>query len=233
MKRVNPWIALGVLLLTACPADGAPTDTSAGSAGSAGNTGGPTTGDAMATATTTATTTGTATGTATTTATTGDPGPEGCNAEALVLIDLVNAYRGEHGLPAIPASSSLCTVGQTHVEDLKTNAPHTQPGGCNLHSWSDAGTWTPCCYTPDHAQAQCMWNKPRELTVYPGNGYENGSAGAGTPEAALDGWKNSPAHNDVMLNNGIWADYPWGAIGVGFTDGYAVLWFGVEVDPAG
>lgn len=180
MKHVNPWMTFGVLFVTACPADGAPTDTSAGSAGSAGNTGGPTTGDAMATATTTATTTGTAT----TTATTGDPGPEGCNAEALVLIDLVNAYRGEHGLPAIPASSSLCTVGQTHVEDLKTNAPHTQPGGCNLHSWSDAGTWTPCCYTPDHAQAQCMWNKPRELTVYPGNGYENGSAGAGTPEAA-------------------------------------------------
>jgi uncharacterized protein YkwD len=80
-----------------------------------------------------------------------------------------------------------------------------------------------------------MWGKPGELTVYPGNGYENAYGGGGntTPAAAVDGWKNSPAHNEVMLNNGIWANYPWGAMGAGLYQGYAVVWFGVEPDPAG
>ena len=123
-------------------------------------------------------------------------------------------------------------MAQTHVIDLAEEGPHTV-GNCNLHSWSDAGTWSPCCYTPDHAEAQCMWDKPKEITVYPGNGYEN-SAGGGnniTPAGAVDLWKNSAAHNDVMLNQGIWANYQWGAIGAGLKDGYANVWFGVEADP--
>lgn len=158
--------------------------------------------------------------------------PEGCTAEAEELIALVNAYRAEKGLAAIPASPSLCTVGQTHVVDLQVNAPHTEPG-CNLHSWSDQGSWSPCCYTPDHAQAMCMWVKPQELTVYPGFGYENAASGVGSPSQALDAWKASGPHNDVILNQGIWADHPWMAVGAGLHEGYAVLWFGEESDPAG
>jgi uncharacterized protein YkwD len=171
-------------------------------------------------------------------ATTGDADSTGatpvsdCSAEELELIDLVNAYRGENGLPAIPASPSLCIVGHTHAEDLAVNAPHAVPG-CNLHSWSDAGPWSACCYTDDHAQAQCMWNKPSELTSYPGNGYENAAGGGGelTPQQALDLWKASAGHNAVILNEGIWADTPWGALGAGVYMGYAVLWFGEEPDP--
>ena len=204
------------------------------------STGGSSTGEESSTSSaTSATTTGTGdvTATAATTdttsaGTTGEPPPDGCTAEAIELIALVNAYRGENGLPAIPASPSLCTVGQAHVEDLATHAPHTEPG-CNLHSWSDAGPWSACCYTDDHAQAACMWNKPKEMTVYPGNGYENASAGYGSPQEALEGWKSSPAHNEVILNKGIWKDLPWGAIGAGVNQGFAVLWFGVEGDPAG
>jgi uncharacterized protein YkwD len=76
-----------------------------------------------------------------------------------------------------------------------------------------------------------MWKKPKELTVYPGNGYENAAAGVNTPGAAVDAWKNSAPHNDVMLNQGIWKDYPWGSVGAGMQGGYAVVWFGVEADP--
>lgn len=155
-----------------------------------------------------------------------------CTAEEIELIDLVNEYRGENGLPAIPASPSLCIVGHTHAEDLATNAPHSAPG-CNLHSWSDVGPWTACCYTDDHAQAQCMWDKPSELTSYPGNGYENAAGGGGelTPQEALDLWKSSPGHNAVILNQGNWSDNAWGALGAGMYEGYAVLWFGEETDP--
>ncbi len=160
--------------------------------------------------------------------------PTECTADEVELIELVNEYRAENGLPAIPASPSMCTVGHLHAEDLANENPHTV-GDCNLHSWSDAGAWSACCYTPDHAQAQCMWDKPRELTEYPGNGYENAAGGGGTltPQQALDLWKGSPGHNAVILNEGTWANISWGALGAGMHQGYAVLWFGEEPDPAG
>ena len=158
--------------------------------------------------------------------------PEGCSEDAAELVMLLNAYRAEKGKPPIPLSPSLCIVGDTHAQDLVDNSPDAAPE-CNLHSWSNAGSWSPCCYTADHAQAKCMWDKPKELTSYPGNGYENAASGAQGPAGALDLWKGSPAHNDVILNQGIWKDFPWGAVGAGFDGGYAVLWFGQEADPAG
>ena len=103
---------------------------------------------------------------------------------------------------------------------------------CNLHSWSNQGMWTACCYTADHAQAQCMWDKPRELTTYPGNGYENAAFGYATTAGAMAGWKASPGHNDVMLNLGTWTNTTWLAVGAAFQpNGYAVLWFGEVTDP--
>lgn len=172
---------------------------------------------------------GTKTDAETDTTTTG--GPEGCSADAIELINLVNEYRGENGLPAIPASPSLCEVSTLHVHDLSDNSPHTQPGGCNLHSWSDQGPWSACCYTPDHAAAQCMWDKPTELTVYPGYGYENAASGVGSPAHALELWKSSQGHNEVILNLGIWTNHPWLAIGADVYQGYSVLWFGEQADP--
>ena len=61
-------------------------------------------------------------------------------------------------------------VAEAHVQDLSYNQP--VGGQCNMHSWSDRGSWSGCCYTDDHAASQCMWDKPRELTRYPGNGFE-------------------------------------------------------------
>ncbi len=148
------------------------------------------------------------------------------------IVDLLNDYRAQNGLGAVPCSPSLMLVADTHVHDLDENQPHAV-ANCNLHSWSDQGTWSACCYTADHAQAQCMWDKPRELTVYTGNGYENAAAGASSPSGALDMWKNSSAHNAVMLNEGIWANHPWKAVGAALYQGYAVLWFGEQTDPDG
>jgi len=77
-----------------------------------------------------------------------------------------------------------------------------------------------------------MWDKPRELTDYPGNGYENAYRGSNDPRAALAGWMGSTGHNEVILNRGIWATHPWNALGADIHEGYAVLWFGRENDPA-
>lgn len=161
----------------------------------------------------------------------GGPAPvEGCTEVGLELIGLVNAYRRDNGLPDIPASPSLCTVAATHTRDLADNSPHG--GECNLHSWSDAGDWSACCYTSDHARASCMWDKPRELTDYPGNGYENSYAGSSDPASALAAWQRSGGHNAVILNEGSWAGMTWRALGADVHEGYAVLWFGAQDDPA-
>lgn len=150
------------------------------------------------------------------------------------LYDIIMKYRQIKGLSSIPLSNSLTIVAQTHVKDLADNKPDL--GDCNAHSWSDNGNWTPCCYTPDHAQAECMWNKPRELTTYKGNGYEiacgwnNSSSNfVMTPEYALKSWQGSSAHNAVIINDGVWKT-EWKAIGVGIYKGLAVTWFGHEED---
>jgi uncharacterized protein YkwD len=42
---------------------------------------------------------------------------------------------------------------------------------------------------------------------------------------ALQTWKKSQAHNDVVLNKDIW-NTPWKAMGIGMFKGYATVWFG-------
>ncbi len=154
------------------------------------------------------------------------PTPEG-----LRLYRLIMEYRASQGLPEIPLSPSLTFVAQAHVRDLQVH--YRGGGGCNFHSWSAAGDWTPCCYTSDHAQAECMWNKPQELTDYEGYGFEIAyySSGGADATGALQSWRGSSLHNAVVVNDGIWQEHPWGAIGVGIYGNYACVWFGEEPDP--
>jgi len=169
--------------------------------------------------------------------------PEIClTPEEYKLAKLVNEYRRSVGLPDVPLSRSLTMVAQYHVKDLQINKPNsgTDPRGeeCNMHSWSNKGIWTPVCYTKDHEYAEGMWNKPREITgkVYTGNGYENAawaSPGPISADRALNLWKNSPGHNNVIVEKDIWAGSKWPAMGVGIYENYAVLWFGDAADPAG
>jgi hypothetical protein len=159
----------------------------------------------------------------------------GCEEEKLVAKDdlagLINQYRAEQGLAEIQRSVSLAKVADLHVKDLADNQP--VKGNCNLHSWSDKGAWTSCCYTDDHAQAACMWNKPRELTDYPGDGYEIAAWSSIniTAQEALSLWKESAGHNNVILNKDIWKDVEWKAMGAAMYKDYAVVWFGKETDP--
>lgn len=159
----------------------------------------------------------------------------GCQDEVMVAKDdlagMINQYRKDWGLAEIPLSVSLTKVAELHVKDLADNQP--VKGSCNLHSWSDKGSWTSCCYTDDHAQAACMWNKPRELTTYPGDGYEIAAWSSIdiTAEEALSLWKESSGHNNVILNKGTWSNTEWKAMGVAIYKGYAAVWFGKETDP--
>ena len=155
--------------------------------------------------------------------------------EEMKLYNYIMEYRKEKNLPSIPLSKSLTIVAQTHVKDLVNNSPN-QKSNCNMHSWSKKGKWTSCCYTSNHAKANCMWNKPSELTSYKGKGFEISFGSPENPkyvasaESALNGWKESSGHNSVMVNKGIWKKSNWKAIGVGIYMNYAVVWFGKEED---
>ena len=158
---------------------------------------------------------------------------EAClNEEEAKLYSLVNEYRDEKGLPAIPFSAKLTKVAQAHVRDLAMHYDISKSDRCNPHSWSKKGEWTACCYTNDHKKAQCMWDKPSEIAGYESSGYEiayYGSAGANAQEG-IAGWKKSKSHNPLLINSGIWKDIKWGAIGVGIYEEYGVIWFGELTD---
>jgi hypothetical protein len=149
---------------------------------------------------------------------------DGLDAEEEKLYHLINEYRAKYGLPAIPRSPSLSLVANRHVRDLQLNI------GQLTHGWSD------CAYDAgDRSSYPCMWEAPQRLgTDYPGRGYENAYWGFGESvskaEAALKSWQGSAPHNSVILNQGIWRDRDWNAIGIGIYGDYAVIWFGEEPD---
>ncbi|MEM6523039.1 MAG: CAP domain-containing protein [Bacteroidota bacterium] len=148
--------------------------------------------------------------------------------EEVKLVNIINKYRKSKRLKAIPVSKKLTLVAQLHAKDLAENYDFNPKGKCNPHSWSNQGSWTSCCYTNDHKEAECMWNKPKEIAEYESHGYEiayYSSAGA-TAEEGLRGWKKSSGHNPLLINAGMWERVKWKAIGVGIYKEYAVVWFG-------
>lgn len=154
--------------------------------------------------------------------------------EKKTLPEIINDFRVSRGLKPIPISKSLSLVALTHVQDMQIYA-RSRESKCNLHSWSRNGRWTPCCYTDDQKEAKCMWNKPRELSNYKGNGYEIAAAAfdsdkrkAMTPWLAVDRWARSAGHRAVMLNEGPWSGIEWRSIGGTLSDNYASAWFGAE-----
>ena len=77
------------------------------------------------------------------------------------LAHLIYDYRDKYGLAPTSITHSLTQVAKVHVRDLHEHFLVTVPPslglGCNLHSWSSQGHWTPVCYRPDHALAAAMW----------------------------------------------------------------------------
>lgn len=165
--------------------------------------------------------------------------PETCLSQTeFELYKLINEYRAQKGLPEVKLSASLSFVARTHAKDQADN--FKDGNRCNMHSWSNKGEWSSCCYTPDHKKAKCMWDKPRELTNYPADGFEISFYSTypyASPEAfakdILNGWKKSPGHNEVIINKKIWKDMKWLAMGIGIYGDYANVWFGAVDDIAG
>ncbi len=147
------------------------------------------------------------------------------------LFDLINEYRISKLLKPIAFSSKLSRVAKTHAQDLMENY-NANDAKCNPHSWSAKGKWSACCYTPDHKQAKCMWDKPKEIAGYPSLGYEIAyySSDDADAEEGLQGWKKSPGHNPLLINTGMWAKIKWKAMGVALYKNYGLVWFGETED---
>lgn len=148
------------------------------------------------------------------------------------LHSLINEYRISHQLEPVEFSLCLSYVARTHAIDLKNYRPDF--GGCNLHSWSDKGIWTPCCYAKDEKRLACMTQKPREFTPYKFKAYEvvYSATEGSSSEDAFEFWKGISLMNDYLLNTGKW-EKPWLSLGVGIYEEYICVWFGEGKDPEG
>jgi hypothetical protein len=152
--------------------------------------------------------------------------------EEQLLYSMIMDYRKSKKLPPIPLSAKLTKVAKVHAYDLTSNYEFDPENKCNPHSWSKKGKWSPCCYTNDHKQASCMWDKPKEIADYNGLGYEIAyySSDHATAKEGLDGWKLSPGHNPLLINSGMWSKVKWNAIGIALYKEYGIVWFGQELD---
>lgn len=144
--------------------------------------------------------------------------------EELELLHMINDYRATFNKPEINLSNSLCYVAYLHNHDLIQNHPDT--GICNMHSWSDNNEWTPCCYHSKTEDKSCLFNKPAELTNFPGSGYEliYWDSKFAKPRDAFDLWRTTNYSRDILLNEGKWSEELWSAAGVSVEDDYVILW---------
>ncbi len=148
------------------------------------------------------------------------------------LYSLINEFRTQNELPLLSISASLSYVAKVHVRDLYNNKPDTSY--CNLNSWSDKGSWTPCCHSKLTPMPECILNKPGELTNYKGEGHElcyweNQEAKSDT---VFQFWISIEQAQNLFLNKDKWSDFKWKSIGVGIFKCYASVWIGEDTDTA-
>ncbi|MCF8236064.1 MAG: SPOR domain-containing protein [Bacteroidales bacterium] len=151
--------------------------------------------------------------------------------EEFKLYNQINKLRIENDRDIIPLSRSLCYVAKMHLYDLIKHRPDTSI--CNMHSWSDKGSWTACCYNTYIKQPGCMHSKPKELTDYRYNGWELifWDSEAAQPDSAMEFWERTDISLNVLINNHPSYKKDWNAIGVAITGKYACLWLGHYDDP--
>ena len=146
------------------------------------------------------------------------------------LFNLINRIRKENGKTALALSASLSYVAKTHVNDLKEHHPDTSI--CNLSSWSNKGSWTPCCYNSYVPKPLCMKKKPRELTSFPYYGYEfvlyfeDGVDMDSLQKLIYE----TDELIDMILTKGAWKMKKWIIAGVGINQNYVSVWFAQRKD---
>ncbi|MEM1557251.1 MAG: CAP domain-containing protein [Thermoproteota archaeon] len=99
--------------------------------------------------------------------------------EKAAFLTLINQYRQQNGLSPLSLSNTLTTAAQLHSEDMaiRNYFSHTTPEG---------RTFVDRIREAGYTYATCLG--------------ENIAAGFSTAQAVFNAWKNSPGHNQNMLN---------------------------------
>jgi hypothetical protein len=139
------------------------------------------------------------------------------------LIKMINNYRQLNGLGALQPSKSLCYVAHVHARDLFHNKPCKVP--CGLHSWSDQGRWTACCYSDKDPRYACYKGKGYELAYW--------EKDVTSPSEPFTMWISHNISSDMLLNWGSWKARYWKVVGAAVYRGYVLVWLGEENDNAG
>ncbi|MBO3800504.1 MAG: PKD domain-containing protein [Candidatus Brockarchaeota archaeon] len=110
--------------------------------------------------------------------------------EKSTFLTLINQYRQRNGLPPLSLSNTLTTAAQLHSEDMASRNyfSHTTPEG---------KTFVDRIREAGYTYATCLG--------------ENIAAGFSTAQEVFEAWKNSPGHNQNML------DPCFKAIGIGLA----------------
>lgn len=99
--------------------------------------------------------------------------------EKAAFLSLINQYRQQNGLKPLSLSSTLSTAAQLHSEDManRNYFSHTTPEG---------KTFVDRIIGAGYTHFTCLG--------------ENIAAGFSTAQAVFEAWRNSPSHNENMLN---------------------------------
>jgi uncharacterized protein YkwD len=130
-------------------------------------------------------------------------GPDEINKEEWDLLGKINIHRSNNGLPAVALSKILSNCAakwSRHMASVDVlHHPYQQPT-------NDPNWWKNCVTGQGYP-----WQYPYVADILYG-----GVAFAGeTAKGAIDTWKGSPPHNDVILERGAWTMADWKAVGIG------------------
>ena len=122
------------------------------------------------------------------------------------IVDRTNALRKENGIAALTTNDKLMQAAQVRADEMAASGAysHTRPDGRKYTTVTD------CKYVGENIQLIGEWQMPN----------------TSLPAAAFDGWQNSAAHLENMLNTG------YGEIGIGLSRGTVMgepYWYCVQL----
>ena len=122
------------------------------------------------------------------------------------IIDRTNALRKENGIAALTTSDKLMQAAQVRADEMAASGAysHTRPDGRKYTTVTD------CKYVGENIQLIGEWQM----------------SNTSLPAAAVDGWQNSAAHLENMLNT------RYGEIGIGLSQGTVMgepYWYCVQL----
>ena len=151
--------------------------------------------------------------------TVGNPGATNYSSMEIDTLKLINDYRQENGLQALELSDKISTASAHYAHDMAKYDAYRNP---------EAHVSGPTDY---YFEGAVLTDRMNEEGYTASKYGENIAAGQAGPQEVFEGWRNSPGHNEMMLNPEM------NVIGIGLVENpstsYEEFWvtnFGSEPD---